>query len=132
MRLHAFRRETRMRQPNGCQAVLFSQIEAHQRFRWIWLPVWQPGEGEHMRRLDRSVFPFDSEGPAEAGAAHAPFAADAQIGLHMRGLKAALGTPPRLALLRAGQRLKDARGWRFDDYFLNDVRACCRHRSSST
>jgi len=42
MRLHAFRRETRMRQANGCEPVLFSQIEAHKRFRWILLPVRQP------------------------------------------------------------------------------------------
>ena len=53
MRLHAFGRETRMCQANGREPVLFSQIEAHKRFRWILLPVWQPGEGKHARRLGK-------------------------------------------------------------------------------
>src|SRR5215467_1931547 len=72
MRLQAFRRETRMRQANGCEPVLFCQIETHKRFRWILLPVWQPGEGKHVGRLDRSIFSFYGERPAEAGACHQP------------------------------------------------------------
>jgi|SRR6516225_8682459 len=89
MRLHAFRRETRMRQANGCEPVLFSQIEAHKRFRWILLPVRQPGEGEHVGRLDSSIFSFYGERPAEAGAAHPPLATNPQIGLNVGGLKTA-------------------------------------------
>src|SRR5215469_8937550 len=112
MRLQAFSRETRMRQANGCEPVLFSQIEAHKRFRWILLPVWQPGKGKQVGRL----------------------ATNAQIGLNVRGLKTAFRAPPLLALLGIGQRLKDALGWGFDGYFLNDGFVCtnCRHRSSST
>src|SRR5215831_4959670 len=98
MRLQAFRRETRMRQANGCEPVLFRQIETHKRFRWILLPVWQPGEGKHVGRLDRSIFSFYGERPAEAGAAHPPFATNPQIGLNVRGLKTAFRAPPLLAL----------------------------------
>src|SRR5215831_11633500 len=110
MRLQAFRRETRMRQANGCEPVLFSQIEANKRFRWILLPVWQPGEGKHVGRLDRSIFSLHRERPAEAGAAHPPFATDPQIGLDVRGLKTGFTTPPLFALLGIGQRFKDAIG----------------------
>src|SRR5215469_3383776 len=77
MRLQAFSRETRMRQANGCEPVLFSQIQAHKRFRWILLPAWQAGEGKHVGRLDRSIFSCYGERPAEAGAAHPPFATNA-------------------------------------------------------
>src|SRR5215471_3400910 len=46
----------------------------------------------------------------------------------------AASTGISIALLGIGQRLKDALGWRFDGYFLNDGFVCtnCRHRSSST
>jgi len=134
MCLQAFGRETRMRQADGCEPVLFSQIEVHKRFPWVLLPVWQPSEGKHVGRLDRSIFSFDGERPAEAGAAHLPFAANPQIGLNERGLKTAFSAPLLLALLGIGQRLKDAPGWRFDGYFLDDGFVCtnCRHRSSST
>src|SRR6516164_6015181 len=120
MGLQAFRRETRMRQANGCEPILFGQIEAHERFRWILLPVWQPSEGKHVGRLDRSIFTFYGESPAKPGAAHPPFATDSQIGLYVHGLKTILRAPPLLALLGIGQRLKDAPGWRFAGYFLND------------
>ena len=132
MRLQAFRRETRMRQANSCEPVLFGQIEAHKRFRWILLPVWQPSERKHVGRLDRSIFSFYRESPAEAGAAHPPFATNPQIGLNMRGLKAILRAPPLLALLGIDQRLKNALGWGFDGYFLNDGFACTNCRLSST
>jgi hypothetical protein len=98
------------------------------------LPVWQPSEGKRVARLDRSIFSFYGERPAKAGAAHPPFATNPQIGLNVRGLKTAFRAPPLLALLGNGQRLKDALGWRFDGYFLNDGFVCtnCRRRSSST
>ncbi|HEY2532194.1 MAG TPA: hypothetical protein VGJ20_30420 [Xanthobacteraceae bacterium] len=123
-----------MRQANACESVIFSQIEAHKRFRWILLPIWQPGEGKRMRRLDRSIFSFYGKGPAEAGAAHPPFATNPKIGLNVRGLKTAFRAPPPLALLGIGQRLKNPLGRRFDGYFLNDGFVCtnCRHLSSST
>jgi hypothetical protein len=84
-------------------------------------------------RLDRSIFSLHGERPAEASAAHPPFAADPQIGLDVRGLKTVLATPPLLALLGIDQRLEDALSWRFDDYLLNDCFVCinCRHRSST-
>ena len=61
MCLQAFGRETRMRQADGCEPVLFSQIEVHKRFPWVLLPVWQPSEGKHVGRLDRSIFSFYGE-----------------------------------------------------------------------
>src|SRR5215469_5388464 len=134
MRLQAFRRETRMRQANGCEPLLFYQIEAHKRFRGILLPVWQPGEGKYVGRLDRSILSLYGEGPAEADAAHPPLATHPQIRLNVRGLETAFRAPPLLALLGIGQRLKDALGWRLNGYFLNDGFVCinCCHRSSST
>src|SRR5262245_51527034 len=134
MRLQTFTRETRMYQANCCAPVFFSEIEAHKRFRWIWLPVWQPGELEHVRWLDRPVFSSYGEGSAEGRAAHLPFATNPQIGLNVGGLKTPFGAPPLLALFGIGQRRKDALGWCFDRYFLDDGFACTnrRHRLSST
>jgi hypothetical protein len=46
-------------------------------------------EGKHVGRLDRSIFSFYAERPAEAGAAHPPLATNPQIGLNVGGLKTA-------------------------------------------
>jgi hypothetical protein len=61
-RARLFLGETRMGQSNRRSAVLFIQIEPHQRLGRIFVPRRQPGEGEYARTFDDPIDAFDLNG----------------------------------------------------------------------
>jgi hypothetical protein len=102
-------------------AFFLFEVKAHNCLDRIFLPIGKPREDEQARWFDLAIFSAYYKGLAtHTYPAHRPPATDAELRLHVCGLKPSFGPPPLDSLARIGQRRKDAFCRSSDRNFLDD------------
>src|SRR5215831_3071917 len=117
-------------------AIALGQLDPHERFDGVALPIGQPCEDQQSWTLYGAVLAGYAECPAILfGSVHRPSAAGAQIRLRVSRPEPSGDAPPLYALGRIRERLEHAFGGRFDRDLFDDRIYLCRgkiHRFSST